>query len=251
MKTIHFLFLCFGMTNFLQAQSAMSSLEFLKVAPPHTFSSEFGTLNFPDNSHKTKENVPANGLFIDGIISIGVSISDYNFNSTQPEPSAFVVHAPDIVTENSFRIGSKWYFESATNLKSGIQVTWARVGLVMPLGVGFSPVSYRLAPLSIGSTNFIKLTEKTGLELNLNAGLNINVAHRPENALDPNAGTVVQFGILVNPSIKFQFQKLSIGLDLQYIRAFPGTIYANDGSQSLYNYDVNTFLVGATIGYKF
>lgn len=239
----------------LYAQSAKSSLEFLKLAPQSTFSSELEALNFSDQLLKPQGDVPINGLFIDGIISIGVALSDYNFNTSQADPNAFVVFAPDIITENSFRIGHKWYFENETNFKSGIQIIWARIGLMIPLGSNgfgaFFPVSYRLAPLSIGSTNFIKFSEKTGLELNLNAGLNTSFAHRTVNTFDPNAATLVQLGVLINPSIKFRLKRLSIGLDIQYIHTFPGMIYSSDGSQFEYDYDVNVLLCGATIGYKF
>ncbi len=255
MKFIYSLFLCLTLSNILQAQSANSSLEFLKIAPENTFSSKLNALTLSDNFLKTKEKDSNNGLFMDGILSAGIALTNYNFSTDQPQPSAFVVFSPDVITENSFRIGNKWYFNNEAGLKYGIQIVWARIGFIAPLGGGISgsffPISYRLAPLSIGSTNFIKFKEHTGLELNLNAGLNINFAHRPANGFFLNAANLVQFGVLVNPSIKFRFKQLAIGLDLQYIHSVPGTIYSSDGSESLYNYNVNTVLVGATIGYKF
>jgi hypothetical protein len=255
MKTIYFLFLCLSVSNILQAQSASSSLEFLKLASTNTISSNVDAFSFPDNFLKTKENLSKNSLFVDGIISVGIALTNYNFSTDQPQPSAFVVFSPDVITENSFRIGNKWYFNSETSSKHGIQIVWARIGFITPLGGGISgsfyPISYRLAPLNIGSTNFIKFKEHTGLELNLNAGLNINFAHRPANGFFVNSASLVQFGVLVNPSVKFRFKQLSIGLDLQYIHSLPGTTYSSDGNQFLYNYNVDTFMAGVTIGYKF
>ncbi len=255
MKSIYSILFYLSISNFIYAQSANSSLEFMKYAPKDMFSADFNPSSLSDQFLEPKSNVFGNGFFVDGIISAGAAISAYNYHTNLPEPNAYIVSSTDIVTENSFRLGNKWYFKNNKKIQSGIQIIWARIGSLIPLGTNnqssFFPITYKMNPLNIGSTNFIQLSEKNGLELNLNAGLTTSFAQRLGNNLNSNSAALVQFGLSVNPSVKFRLKRFSIGLDIQYIHMFPGSIYSSDGTQSTYNYDVNIILFGATIGCKF
>lgn len=253
MKSFYYLFLFWGFGNLLQAQSVNSSLNFLKCAPQNTFTTQFDLLQGKYHFKKTQDNISKDGFFIDGLLSLGIALSDYNFSSNDPIPNILVVYSDDLVSDNSIRIGNKWYWGNQSKVKSGIQVVWIRLGQITPIERiqgAFFPITYRIAPLNIGSTNLIQLDQKKALELNLNIGLNSNIAYRDPNLIDPNALTLLQFGLLVNPSIKLSIQRFCIGIDLQYIHAFPGTIYSSSGDRSLYNYEVNIFLCGITVGYK-
>lgn len=171
------------------------------------------------------EFILQNGFFLDGLIQ-GVSIK--------------ILSSSPFVGDNlqgfglGFRLGSKWYFGEGATYRPGIGATWGRMNLML----GRSSTSSRLipyfaiAPANVGFINAFSFGGELGLEANLNFGFNAIIDV-------PYDGFAI--GYLINPTIKFRYRALSVGLDLTFMM---GDYIGSDRQAS-------NILFGLTIGGKF
>jgi TolA-binding protein len=134
-----------------------------------------------------------------------------------------------------FRIGNKWYFGSNENYRIGIQAAWTKVGLY----ILDEELAIHLSPVNVGLLNLIKLSENTGIEANLTLGFNLMVFPDDEE---------IYMGFITNPSVKFRYKKLAMGLDYSISSLGGGDSY--EGS-SYSNSSITIGILSATFGLSF
>lgn len=171
------------------------------------------------------EYILKNGFFLDGLVQhVAALVDGVGINRINLEGGGI-----------GFRLGSKWYFGKMKTYRPGFSAVWGRANILLlqeQSSTSWSP-QFAIAPANIGFTNAFSFGGKIGLEVNINFGLNAIVDIF-------NASSII--GYLINPTIKFRYKKLAIGLDVtimkgEYIGA-GGVDYSNQ-------------MIGLTVGGKF
>lgn len=251
MQKFLFLFVLAMLNLPLFAQSFASN--FGHSEPQTTKSLFTKTVSAPDRLFATKGEPWDKGFFMDLIWGMGTET--YSVPSVPNNPGYPV--SSQLISQTSLRLGSKWYFGSGEKFKPGIQAVWARIGVATPLvfGVVTNPnsslakVSVNGALLNIGSTNLFVFNENIGMEANFNIGLNSSFSFVP---VSNGNQTVMQFGVLINPVIKFRYKKFAVGFDIAYTHyPAPGQVFQSAQDPVPFLYEAGVFVFGLTVGLKF
>lgn len=135
-----------------------------------------------------------------------------------------------------FRLGYKWYFREYKNYTPGIQIIWIRAELLL-LGHEFIGLNFNVSPFNVGFTNSFNINN-IGVEANLNFGL---------NATNVESIDYKYLGLIINPTVKFRYKKLAIGIDIAHMG-----LSSYRGSDPMYDYTRGKYTsVGLTFGFKF
>lgn len=246
-------FIGFALLN-LPLFAQTSSIAFSEKEMPKTLFSENYNGNTTANSlFSTKGEPWEKGFFIDLIWGAG---SETTSRPAVPNIPGSIVSGRTI-SQTSLRLGSKWYFGSGEKFRPGIQGVWARIGVITPfVGVitgaaaaSFTTTTLTAALLNVGSTNLFIFSDKIGLEANFNIGMNSSFSFNSTS----NGGnqTVMQFGVLLNPVVKFRYKKFAVGVDVAYsYYPAPGQVFESAKSAVPYIYETSIIAVGLTIGLK-
>lgn len=174
-------------------------------------------------SSKNQDPLFKNGIFIDGVIGVGIrNYSEYVYTPNIDPNTGFDNGGTSQYVRNSqmhamlsVRLGSKWYFGQREMWKPGLQTTWFRFGTYIggesfddgpAIGILAGPKTFSVC--NVGFANIFKLSESIGVEANLTGGYNLE--------LYPYDG-IMTHGISTTFEAKFRFNKLSIGLDYMHI----------------------------------
>jgi len=169
------------------------------------------------NNYKPEFNLFKNGLYMDAMAGVAFAMSGTG---------------PGI----GYRIGNKWYFGSSNDSRFGFQVRWAKVGLYLVNDY----LAVHLAPVNVGAISLFKLSETTAIEANLTFGFNLMMFTEDERT---------SFGFMTNPSIKFRYKKLAMGLDYS-ISSLGGGETSNGYVTTTYS-NVTVGILSLTFGLKF
>jgi hypothetical protein len=108
------------------------------------------------------------------------------------------------------KLANKWYFNQSEKWRSGLQVNWFRFGINIDPDNIFQSLFLGpkiFAPLNVGWTNVVRLSENLGIEANITGGAVLNI-----DFLDGGSSE----GYAINPELKLRFKKLSFGFDYMY-----------------------------------
>lgn len=207
---------------------------------------------FKKSSNQAFKGLFSNGFFIDAIGGFGpMTISVPASQNSSLGGLSGIVDA-DFMSSASIRFGNKWYLSQGEKFRTGIQAVWLRLGTLVPLVFTTTNTTVTqwltCAPLNIGSTNLIAFNENIGLEINFNIGLNANASFT--NVSRGNQ-TLLQFGVMINPVVKFRYKKFAVGLDFAFTHAGPGAIYESAVPAVAFPYNTDVFQVAITVGGKF
>jgi hypothetical protein len=125
------------------------------------------------------------------------------------------------------KLANKWYFNQSDKWRTGLQVNWLRFGINIDPDNIFESLFLGpkiLAPLNVGWTNVVRLSENLGIEANITGGAILNIDFLEDGFTE---------GYAINPEVKLRFKKLSFGFDYMY-----------------YNVDRPWHTMGVTIGAK-
>lgn len=119
---------------------------------------------------------------------------------------------PSSTTYVSFnvKLANKWYFNQSEKWRTGLQVNWFRFGInIDPDNIfqSFLLGPKIFAPLNVGWTNVVRLSENFGIEANVTGGAVLNIDFLEDGATE---------GYAFNPEVRLRFKKLSFGLDYMY-----------------------------------
>jgi len=106
---------------------------------------------------------------------------------------------------------------------------------------------------NVGSANLLTFNESTALEINFNIGFHSSFIFVPLTLSTGATGnqTVMQFGVLLNPTVKFRYKKFSVGLDFSFMHGGVGQVFESAKPALPYNRETNFMLFSITIGGKF
>jgi hypothetical protein len=119
---------------------------------------------------------------------------------------------PSTITHVSLnvKLANKWYFNQSQKWRTGLQVNWFRFGINIDPDNIFESLFLGpkiLAPLNVGWTNVVRLSENLGIEANITGGAVLNIDFLEDGFTE---------GYAINPEVKLRFKKLSFGLDYMY-----------------------------------
>lgn len=247
MKTLQIsvLALLLSCTNLLYGQNLSYNIAMRNsLTKDYNFSEQFDHTLEPNEISETKGEPWDGGFFLDGVFGTGTMTTTNPNNS-----SIFGSSVP--VFGASIRLGSKWYFGDGAKFKPGFQIVWLRLGTLARLDALINSTQTSIltaAPLNVGSTNLLMFNDKIGLEMNFNIGLNSNISFTEVSAGNQ---TLLQFGLLINPAVKFRYKKFAVGIDLTYTHNLPGTIYQSANPPAAYPFTTGVVLTSITVGVKF
>lgn len=127
----------------------------------------------------------------------------------------------------SFRISNKFYFDVKPKWRTGIMINWVRLGFSTGLSNSNQNGFLQMAPLNIGTTNIIKLSENTAIEANFGFGTNFSLDFKNENG---------DITTMFNPEVKFRYKVFAIGLDYTHSQIF--------GNQNENRYNIASVVLG-------
>lgn len=240
--------ICSGMTVNAQNQVTMA---FNSEGEPYKEATILAE-KFRKSSNQEFKGLFANGFFIDAIAGIGPKTVSYPAISTSIGQPTGVIYVDQMVSA-SVRLGSKWYLSKGEKFRTGIQAVWLRLGTLVPTDVS-NLINTNLtqwltcAPLNVGSTNLLAFNDDIGLEMNFNIGLNANASF---TTVSSGNQTLLQFGLMINPVVKFRYKKLAVGLDFAFTHGMPGLIYESARTPVPFPYNTDVFQVALTVGGKF
>lgn len=229
----------------IEVEIANSDYELVTTSQKELVSRKFRAEIEASNAfYPIEENkVLKNGVFFDALL--GLRILDIRGQEQDPFTGEYSIEK-SIYSKAYFgfgvRIGNKWYFREGKKYRPGFQVIWLRVDLLAAGQeiAGNRNFGFNLSPLNVGFVNAIS-NGKTGIEANLNFGINTTQAKYPD---------FYYSGVLINPVIKFRYKYLAAGIDIAYMGT---TNYIKDRDpQNVYVNTKGKFVsFGLTFGVKF
>lgn len=194
------------------AISEVRSIEF-ENGEIEVFTNENVSKNEPSVPDK-KDPIHENGLFIEGLFgfsNLTYPVNNYNYNTGTTTTSSESSGEASI----QMRLGTKWYFGSLEKKwRPGVQLTFLRIAIYHDFDF---PINYSLSPLNLGFANVFKFSEKTGLEINANFGLNV-MNFVP--AIPGGWGWRGDGGIIYGAEVKYRYKSFAVGLDYSRINTF-------------------------------
>lgn len=153
-----------------------------------------------------KDPLFSHGFTLDFLFGAGMLNKEMNYvnsgNTSLDEES------PSLLTFNLI-IGTKFYFGSNDKFRLGLQANWFRFGNYLNLDY-FEESIINMNPLNAGLTFVYKFKENVGIEAGIVTGMFLFTTY---DGLFGNSLLPEIRGININPSIKFRYKKLSVGLD--------------------------------------
>jgi hypothetical protein len=262
MKNLFFSALAVLFSLSVSAQTEIAFSE-LRLNEGSSFVENYRSTASPNTLLKTQGEPWGKGMFIDFVASLGTKNTvSPGFPALAGRPAvAARTLTTELVSASSIRFGTKWYFSDKKKFRPGIQAVWARIGVVVPLAVAVVvngsnlsvPTTVTFEPFNVGSTNLLTFNENTALELNFNIGFHSSFIFTPLVLSTGSQGnqTLMQFGVLLNPAVKFRYKKFSVGIDFSFMHGGVGQIFESAQPARLYAYETNFMLIGITIGGKF
>lgn len=126
-----------------------------------------------------------------------------------------------------FRLSNKFYFDLKPKWRTGIMLNWVRLGFSTGISNSQQNGFLQMAPVNIGTTNIIKLSENTAIEANFGFGANFSLDFKDET------GTI---SMMLNPEVKFRYKVFAIGLDYTHSQLF--------GNQNENRYNIASVVLG-------
>lgn len=103
-----------------------------------------------------------------------------------------------------YKAGNKIYFGSNEKFRSGIKLTWIRIGAYVTTDAA---IYIQTAPIGLGYTAVFAFTEEMALEAGMNLGPNFLMLPEAE---------LTYVGLMFSPEVKFRYKKYSAGLEYFY-----------------------------------
>jgi len=146
-----------------------------------------------------KDPLFSHGFTLDFLFGYGSLTSRYSNGDSQGYPTF------------GLTIGTKFYFGKWDKFRLGLQANWFRFGNYLNTDdFGYSLLNFN--PLNAGITGVYKIKDEMGIEVGLVSG--IFLLTTLEGIFDEEIPGVR--GININPSIKYRFGKIGVGIDYLY-----------------------------------
>jgi hypothetical protein len=159
------------------------------VGPKGAASKDQGEASPPtppeDKGEIKSTKLTKNGYFIDFMLGVG--------SNTELIGVAIVP---------GFRMGNRFYSKNNSMFKPGFSLNYARVQIGLSPGANHYYAS--INPVGVGFATITQFSDKAGLEVNIDAMVNIFIY---------NGAGEASAGALISPNVKFRYNSLAIGID--------------------------------------
>jgi hypothetical protein len=159
-----------------------------------------------------RDRIMKSGLTVEGIFGAALATRDeeiIGYNEFGLPIYDYINTRTTYVSLN-VKLANKWYFNQSEKWRTGLQVNWFRFGINIDPDNIFQSLFLGpkiFAPLNIGWTNVVRLSENLGIEANITGGGVLNIDFLEDGFSE---------GYAINPEVKLRFKKLSFGFDYMY-----------------------------------
>lgn len=149
----------------------------------------------------------------------------------------------------SLEIGNQWYFYNNDKIGVGLKVSWFQFGFSSAKLKDNDSIKVKTVDLK-----FLKVGPQFSMALNDDMALDFAIMASPSYMMqsyksDSGIDRAPNFGLLIEPGVRFRYNKLAIGLDCAFGKS--GGAYLADGADDSFVFKQSNLQPRLTVGFKF